>query len=121
MKDLGPRQQLVAAAGIAGSSFDPGGPVRAAGVRPGRRDRPSDTFRGWLQAITRNAIATHSGHQTGRARAEGGSEAWPWLQEVADPLAAGAEEETAEVNCLERRALEQVRGEFEERIWQAFC
>ena len=37
-----------------------------------------------------------------------------------DPIAAPDEGEEAEVGQLYRRALEQVRAEFEERTWQAF-
>jgi RNA polymerase sigma-70 factor (ECF subfamily) len=56
----------------------------------------------------------------GRPQAEGGSDAWHNLQEVADPLPGPGEEETAEIDQLYLRALEQVRGDFEERTWQAF-
>jgi RNA polymerase sigma-70 factor, ECF subfamily len=43
------------------------------------------------------------------------------LNEVADPLSA-TEDSGAEAECdeLRRRALELVRGEFEERTWQMF-
>jgi RNA polymerase sigma-70 factor (ECF subfamily) len=92
----------------------------AANLAGFRRDRPGDTFCGWLRAITRNAIATYCRRQAGRARAERGSAAWQRLQEVVDPLAGDAAEETAELNRLYLRALEQVRGELEERTWQAF-
>jgi RNA polymerase sigma-70 factor (ECF subfamily) len=92
----------------------------AAGLAGFRRDRPGDTFRGWLRTITRNAVATYCRRHAGRARAEGGSAAWQRLQEVADPLAGPDAEETAEVNRLYLRALEQVRCEFEERTWRAF-
>jgi RNA polymerase sigma-70 factor (ECF subfamily) len=85
-----------------------------------RRDRPGDTFRGWLRVITRNAALAQLRKGGGRGRGEGGSEAWQRLQEVADPLAGAPEEETAEVDRLYRRAVEQVRGEFVEKTWQAF-
>jgi RNA polymerase sigma-70 factor (ECF subfamily) len=84
-----------------------------------RRDRPGDTFRGWLRVIARNAALMHLRRASG-ARAEGGSDAWQRLQDVADPLAGGAEEEEAEEDRLYRRAVEQVRGEFEEQTWRAF-
>jgi RNA polymerase sigma-70 factor (ECF subfamily) len=83
-------------------------------------DKPGDTFRGWLRVITRNAVLAHFRRCQGRARAEGGSDAWERLQEVADPLGAPEEEEAAEVGRLYRRAVEGVRGEFEERTWRAF-
>ena len=86
-----------------------------------RRDRAGDTFRGWLRAVTRNQLLMHFRRNQGRARAEGGSDAWAGLQEVADPLGGLSDEDEAdEAGALHRRALEQVRGDFEEQTWQAF-
>ncbi len=85
-----------------------------------RRDRPGDTFRGWLRVITRNQTLLLFRRNRGRAQAAGGSDAWHDLQEVVDPLPGPGEEESAEVSELWLRALELVRGEFEERTWRAF-
>ena len=86
-----------------------------------RRDRPGDTFRGWLRVIARNAVLAQLRKGGGRPRGEGGSEALQRLHDLADPLAATSqEEETAEVDGLHRRAIEQVRGEFEVVTWRAF-
>src|SRR5262245_4643749 len=82
-----------------------------------RRDRPGDTFRGWLRVITRNAVLAH--RRRNRRRPQAGSDALGRRQDVADPLAGSGEEE-AEAGLLYRRAVEQVRGEFEERTWRAF-
>jgi RNA polymerase sigma-70 factor (ECF subfamily) len=84
-----------------------------------RHDRPGDTFRGWLCAITRNQILQTARKNSGRAQAEGGSDAWANLQQIADPL-PGPDEESVAIGALYLRALELVRGEFEERTWQAF-
>jgi RNA polymerase sigma-70 factor (ECF subfamily) len=83
------------------------------------RDRPGDTFRGWLRAITRNQVLLLFRRNAGRAHAEGGSDAWCHLQELADPFIEG-EEESVEIGELCLRALKMVRGEFEEHTWQAF-
>jgi RNA polymerase sigma-70 factor, ECF subfamily len=85
-----------------------------------RRDRPGDTFRGWLRAITRNQVLLLFRRNSGRPQAAGGSEAWQNLQAVADPFPGPADEDSIEVGQLYLRALELVRGEFEERTWQAF-
>jgi RNA polymerase sigma-70 factor, ECF subfamily len=85
-----------------------------------RRDRPTDTFRGWLRAITRNEVLQMFRRTSGRARAEGGSDAWHNLQAIADPLPGPGEEESVEMGQLYLRALELVRSEFEERTWKAF-
>jgi len=92
----------------------------AAGLDGFRRDRPGDTFRGWLRVITRNAVLAHHRHNSRRPQAEGGSEALGRLQDLADPLAGSGGEEESEAGLLYRRAVEQVRGEFEERTWRAF-
>jgi RNA polymerase sigma-70 factor (ECF subfamily) len=93
----------------------------AAGLGGFHHDRPGDTFRGWLRAVTRNAVLGHFRRNRGRPKAEGGSDAWQQFQHVADPLPGPDAEEEAEVGALYRRALDQVRGAFEERTWQAFC
>src|SRR5262249_57661610 len=70
-----------------------------------RRDRPGDTFRGWLRVITRNELLLHHRRRQGQPRAEGGSDALRQLQAVADPLAgAEPEEESAQVGGGYRRA-----------------
>jgi len=93
----------------------------ARGLDGFRRDRPGDTFRGWLRVITRNELLLHHRRRQGEPCAEGGSDALRQLQAVADPLAGlESEEESAQVGQVYRRALELVRGEFEERTWQAF-
>ena len=85
-----------------------------------RNDRPGDSFRGWLRAVTRNQLLQFFRRRRGRPQAEGGSDAWENLQEVADPLPGPGEDESVELGQLYLRALELVRGEFEERTWQAF-
>jgi RNA polymerase sigma-70 factor (ECF subfamily) len=84
------------------------------------RDRPGDTFRGWLRGITRNQILLFRRRNLNRPVAEGGSEALENLHQVHDPLPPPDDSETAEISQLYRRALDQVRGQFEERTWQAF-
>jgi RNA polymerase sigma-70 factor (ECF subfamily) len=85
-----------------------------------RRDRPGDTFRGWLRTVTRNQILLHHRRNQGRVRAEGGSDALERLHEVVDPLLGAEQDEQPEMDRLYRRALEQVRSEFEEPTWRAF-
>jgi RNA polymerase sigma-70 factor, ECF subfamily len=85
-----------------------------------RRDRPGDTFRGWLRVITRNAILAHFRRHKGRPAAEGGSEALQRLQAVADQPGVEEEDEADQLDALHRRALELVRPAFEEKTWQAF-
>src|SRR5581483_9986214 len=85
-----------------------------------RRDRPGDTFRGWLRGIARHCVLQHFRRRHGRPEAEGGSGAWQTLQEVADPLPGPDPVEEVEVGQLYRRALDLVRTAFEDHTWQAF-
>jgi RNA polymerase sigma-70 factor (ECF subfamily) len=92
----------------------------ARGLSGFRRDRPGDTFRGWLRGITHNHILLYFRRNRDRVAGQGGSDALEQLHGIADPLAAAPEEDPAEADALYRRAVEQVRGSFEERTWQAF-
>jgi RNA polymerase sigma-70 factor (ECF subfamily) len=92
----------------------------AAGIERFHRDQPGDTFRGWLRGISRNQVLLYHRRNQRRPVAEGGPDAWQQLQDVADPLPGPDESEAAEVGHLYSRALDQVRGDFEERTWQVF-
>ncbi len=86
-----------------------------------RHDRPEDTFRGWLRAVTRNALALHFRRKGRIPFAPGGSEAFLRLQEIADPKVDLPDEDPpAQIRGLYRRALDLVRAEFEDRTWQMF-
>jgi RNA polymerase sigma-70 factor (ECF subfamily) len=87
-----------------------------------RHDRPGDSFRAWLRGITRNLLRTHRERRGAQPQARGGTEALVRLGEVADRPPPDEDEEDApsEARALYRRALELVRGEFEDRTWQMF-
>jgi RNA polymerase sigma-70 factor, ECF subfamily len=91
----------------------------AAGLRKFRLDQPGTTFRGWLRGIASHKLQDY--HRRASARGEGGSTALARMQEVpSDRDASDLSESDGEVANLYRRALEQVRCQFEERTWQAF-
>src|SRR5262249_24710383 len=48
----------------------------AAGLGEFRRDRPGDSFRGWLRGITRNMVLQYFRRADSQAVAAGGSEAY---------------------------------------------
>jgi RNA polymerase sigma-70 factor (ECF subfamily) len=91
----------------------------AAGLVGFRRDRPGDSFRGWLRGITRNQVLLYFRRNHGRPRPVGGSDALEQVQGLPELLAEPADEE-AEVSLVYRRAVQQVRGEFEPRTWDIF-
>jgi RNA polymerase sigma-70 factor (ECF subfamily) len=92
----------------------------AAGIADFHRDQPGDTFRGWLRGITRRQVLCLFRRSRRLHQAEGGSDAWNQLQEVADPLSTPDDEEHSAVTQVYLRALEQVRAQFQPQTWQAF-
>ena len=87
-----------------------------------RRERPHDSFRGWLWTITRNKIRDHFRGLAARPAATGGSEARQHLEELPElPDALGGDEPgTGTSTILVHQTLELVRAEFEPKTWQAF-
>ncbi len=89
------------------------------GIAGFRHERPGDTFRGWLRTIATNKVRDHFSRRAGRPVAFGGSDAKRRFMEVA------ADESQSSVGPsplggLLHRALDLIRGEFEDRTWQAF-
>jgi RNA polymerase sigma-70 factor, ECF subfamily len=91
----------------------------ALGLSSFRRDRPTDSFRGWLRVITKNHIVQHHRRNARHPRPAGGSDAVVLLQQFPD-AGAGDTEEEIEFGRVCRGVMEQVRCEFEEKTWQAF-
>jgi RNA polymerase sigma-70 factor (ECF subfamily) len=86
-----------------------------------RRDRPGDSFLGWLRVLTRRKIVDHL-RKWGRNVAPGGSDALACAQEVPGPDLSDTDVETdrAEKGLLYHRAVALIREEFEEKTWRAF-
>jgi RNA polymerase sigma-70 factor (ECF subfamily) len=87
-----------------------------------RRDRPGDTFRGWLFTITRNKIRDRR-HPPGTIGA-GGSDIQRQMHDVPglneDDADSSDRNEPREDKILLHRAIGLVRREFESRSWDAF-
>ena len=99
----------------------------ASHIQAFRKDRPGDTFRHWLRAITRNKVRDHFRRSARQAQPAGGTDAQIYFSQLAAPP-AGAEEveksgphdEEGEVRQLLRGALEQIRQQVHPQTWQAF-
>jgi RNA polymerase sigma-70 factor (ECF subfamily) len=88
-----------------------------------RRDRPQDSFSGWLATITRNKVREHYRRRSGKALARGGSTAQRQLAEMPEPPEPAEESiqpDAESAACLSRQVLETIRAEFEVRTWDAF-
>lgn len=90
----------------------------AAQIASFRRERPGDSFRGWLWTIARHKIADHFRRQGRGPVAAGGSNALQRLLELPEPPAEP--EPSATESSLVHRALENIRSEFEQRTWTMF-
>ncbi len=87
-----------------------------------RKERPGDTFRGWLRRITQNKLRDHF-RRTGREpRGTGGSSARDRLAQIPGPEPADDDlvPDGEGESILFGRALDLIRGEFAEQTWAAF-
>jgi RNA polymerase sigma-70 factor (ECF subfamily) len=94
----------------------------AAHIGTFRREKPGDTFRGWVRTITHNKVLDHFRRRGREPQATGGSDAKQRLSQA--PAESDASDDYSRDGALERglfhRALEFIRGDFEERTWRAF-
>jgi len=94
----------------------------AANIAGFRHERPGDTFRGWLRVIARNKIREHRRKQGNQPQAAGGTAAQVRMEDLPDEemQELDASSDQADRSQLFHRGLELIRGEFEDRTWQAF-
>ncbi len=94
----------------------------ARNIKDFRRDRPGDSFRGWVHTIAKSKILDFFRRRRQGPVAEGGNNGQQRLDEAADPqfLDSSPAELLLEKQLLVRRALDLIQSEFEARTWQAF-
>lgn len=98
-------QDVLAAVAVSLGEFRPGG-------APG-------SFRAWLRGVTRHKTLDHLRRLGRHPTAQGGTDAHRQIQEVPDPE-PDQDDPPEEVAGLYHRALDFVRGEFEEKTWEMF-
>jgi len=87
-----------------------------------RRDRPGDSFRGWLWGITNNKLKEFFRRQAADPQAFGGTDAQLQLNDLAGaPPDDSADSPPLEPNAiLMHRVIGLIQEEFEEKTWRAF-
>ena len=92
------------------------------GIARFRRERPGDTFGGWVYEIARNKIRDYWRWRRGRPEAAGGTTANLRLQETPDGGVCDPEDGSPErgPGSEFRHVLDHIRAGFEPRTWQAF-
>ncbi|MFK7820554.1 MAG: RNA polymerase sigma factor [Planctomycetaceae bacterium] len=87
-----------------------------------RRNRQTDTFRGWLRTVTRNKVIDHFRARDRQLIGAGGTEAQSRMADVPDIGDAENDDASGEVieTALFQRALTLIQEHFEERTWRAF-
>jgi RNA polymerase sigma-70 factor (ECF subfamily) len=78
------------------------------------------TFRGWLGAITRNKLHDFYGRRKRQPAAQGGSDVQRLLQEIPAATLSDDAADAAQISDVYQRALELIRGDFQDHTWQAF-
>ena len=90
------------------------------------KDKPSSTFRGWLRTITRSRIADFYRRTSKEPNADGGTEAQMRFGQLAEKINPSKDDEDAthedpsEYESLYQRAIDLIRGEFQQQTWTAF-
>lgn len=86
-----------------------------------RKERPQDSFRCWLKAVTRSKVSDHFRRAKRCPEPIGGSGVREVEDETAHPRENDPPEEAdSENKLLLRRAMEMVRLKFEVKTWEAF-
>ncbi len=85
-----------------------------------RREGSQGSFYAWLRTVTRSRVIDHLRRCQKQPQAQGGSEVQTFLEQVSAESGDWVFADAEEKQLLYNRAMELIRGEFEQRTWQAF-
>jgi RNA polymerase sigma-70 factor (ECF subfamily) len=87
-----------------------------------RRNRPGDSFRGWLWSVTRSRIYDYFRSRRAQLDAVGGTDAMRRWEQIPDEEPAIYTNPASQMSADSpvSRALGLIRPEFRDRTWQAF-
>jgi RNA polymerase sigma-70 factor (ECF subfamily) len=91
-------------------------------IRTFRKDRPGDTFCGWLWTIARHEACDHFARRARTPQAVGGTDLQARLAEIPERYPEDGEslQSGTDSTHVAIRALEVIRSDFQEHTWQAF-
>ncbi len=87
-----------------------------------RREKTSDTFHGWLWAVTRHRVLDHFRRLAKQPAAAGGSTAAYQINQYPDMIPEQLDQESRDIDTrrVYQRALELLEAEFEQKTWTCF-
>lgn len=86
-----------------------------------RKERPHDTFRGWLRGVVRNKLLEFARRDNARPPAVGGTEALAGLMQQPQPIRDDDTDADGEpLSRVIAVALDGIRDEFRPATWRAF-
>lgn len=91
----------------------------ASGIGTFRREKPADTFRGWVRRITQRRISDFRQRSLGLPLPAGVGHSDDRLRDIAAGVSDSGSSQPSQPMAL-RDALEKARAEFEHATWQAF-
>lgn len=85
-----------------------------------KKERPGDSFRGWLYRIVQNKVRDHYRRGAKQPAGVGGSDFKLAIEQLPEELSDDSVSSVSGVDPALTRALEMIRAEYQERTWKAF-